>query len=76
MTDKNYCVYKYLISYIKENGYPPSYMEIGEALNIVHSVVLKHLKKLEKEGWIELKPKSPRAIKIIGYKFVFDTCLL
>lgn len=65
-------VYDFLVEFITENGYAPCLREIcaGTGLNSTSSVY-EHLMKLEKEGKIEMKRGySPRAIKLVGYKFV------
>ena len=59
-------VFEFLKSYIDENGYPPNYREIGDALEMHLSTVSYWLDKLEIEGTIERKPKSARAIRIVG----------
>lgn len=71
LTEKEYETYMFLIDYIKENGYAPSYQEIAEEFGLKStSTVYERMKKLERKGKIEIKSGQPRAIKIIGYKFV------
>lgn len=64
-------IYKFLVNYIKENGYPPSMREIcaGTYLSSTSSV---HdlLWKLELMGKIVVTPGVPRGIKLVGYQFV------
>lgn len=64
-------VFNYLVEFIKKNGYAPSMREIciGTYLSSTASVY-NHLLSLEDEGRIEMKPNSPRAIKLVGYEFV------
>ena len=64
-------VYNFIVEFIKNNGYAPSVREIctGTDLSSASSVYM-HLLKLEDEGKIEMKRKSPRAIKVIGFQFV------
>lgn len=64
-------VYNFIVEFIKKNGYAPSVREIcvGTDLSSTSSVYT-HLHKLEDEGKIEMKPNSPRAIKLVGYKLV------
>lgn len=70
MTDRDYDTYQFIISYIKENGYPPTVREIAHGINITStSAVCERLSKLEKAGCIKTKLASPRAIKVIGYEF-------
>ncbi|WP_024348128.1 LexA family protein [Lacrimispora indolis] len=69
MTNRSMEIYKFIISYIKENGYAPTYREIGEGVNLSLSSALRYIDSLEDDGWIEIKRGSPRAIKIVGYEF-------
>lgn len=65
-------VYDFLVEFMTENGYAPSVREIcvGTGLKSTESVY-NRLLKLEDEGKIEIKKGySPRAIKLVGYKFV------
>lgn len=34
------------------------------------STISIRLMELQEDGWIEVKISSPRAIKVVGYKFV------
>ena len=71
LTEKEYETYMFLIDYIKENGYAPSYQEIAEELSLKStSTVYERMKQLERKGKIEIKSGQPRAIRVIGYKFV------
>lgn len=63
-------IYQFIVDYITENGFSPSIREISQAVNICTSNVLHHLTRLEIEGRIKTKPNSPRAISVVGYKFV------
>lgn len=63
-------IYKYIEKYILENGYAPTYREIGVANEIGLYAVREHLRKLESIGKIQMKPKSPRAIKLLEYELV------
>lgn len=62
-------MYSFIVKYISENGYAPTVREIGQAVDVAVSRVKHHLMKLEIEGRIKVKDKSPRAIKVIGYEF-------
>ena len=53
MTHKQKQVYDFIRGYMEGNGVAPSYQEIGEALGIRSvSTVHKHLKNLEKRGFL------------------------
>ena len=67
-------VYKYMIEYLKENLFPPTMREIGEAVGISStSTIASHLQTLEELGLIKRAVSGQRAIKINGYKIV-PTC--
>ncbi len=64
-------VYNFIVEFMKKNGYAPSVREICTGTNLSStSNVYMHLLKLEEEGRIEMKRKSTRAIKVIGFQFV------
>lgn len=63
-------IYTYIEKYILENGYAPTYREIGVANEIGLYAVREHLQKLETIGKIKVKPKSPRAIRLMEYEMV------
>lgn len=52
--------------YLTRHGYPPTLREIAAALNINGTLgVLKHLRALEKKGFISKRDGSSRSIRII-----------
>ena len=58
-------IYDYLVSCIREQGYPPSVREIGEAVGLKSpSTVHFHLKHLEEAGVIEKGAGKGRAITL------------
>lgn len=64
-------IYDFLIDFFMQNGYAPSVREIAAAVGLKStSTIFSHLAKLEREGKIEIRDKSPRAIRLVGYKFV------
>lgn len=64
-------VYNFIVEFVKNNGYAPSVREICTGTDLSStSSVYAHLLKLEDEGKIEMKKKSTRAIKVIGFEFV------
>lgn len=74
MTDRDYVTYQFIISYIQENGYPPTVREIADGVGAIStSTVCERLTSLENDGLIKIKLSSARAIKVIGYKFVKES---
>lgn len=63
-------IYRFIVDYIMKNGFAHTIREIVQAVKISVGRVAQHLMKLEIEGRIKVKPNSPRAIKVIGYKYV------
>ena len=58
-------IYDYLVSCIREQGYPPSVREIGEAVGLRSpSTVHFHLKHLMEAGYIEKDAGKGRAITL------------
>ena len=69
--DSKELVYDFLVNYITECLYAPSIRETCEGTYLSStSSVYSQLCKLEKEGRIEIKGNSPRAIRLVGYKLV------
>lgn len=57
-------VYRYIVKCTKEQGYPPSVREIGEAVGLKSpSTVHFHLKKLQEEGYIDKGAGKGRALR-------------
>jgi repressor LexA len=56
----------YIQAYSHRRGYAPSLIEIGQALGISSkSVVLYHLRRLERAGCIERTPRIARGIRLL-----------
>lgn len=64
-------VYQFIIQFIQKNGYPPTVREICDGLYLSSTETVHYqLTVLEKEGLIKRKKDSPRAIQVLGYRFV------
>ena len=57
--------YDMIVAYIADTGYPPSYREIWEAMEVTKSAVPQMLHKLERMGMIERDAGRFRAIRIL-----------
>ena len=56
-----------IADHIDRNGYPPTLREIADHLGISGTLgVMKHLRALEKKGYIEKEPGSSRGIRLAG----------
>lgn len=64
-------IYNFLVKFITENGYSPSFREICEGTYLRStSNINSHLFKLKQEGKINMKGSMPRTISLVGYKYV------
>lgn len=66
---------RFIVQYMKEHGYSPSFKEIGEAVGLKSkSSVSNHIKKMMDSGMIETDGEfgTPRAIRVPGHRFVFE----
>lgn len=64
-------VYAFLVEYVTNNGYPPTIREICDGVGVKSTqTVCTHLKRLQSMGLIHTEETKPRAIRLVGYKFV------
>lgn len=64
-------VYAFLVEYVTNNGYPPTIREIGDGVGLKSTqTVCSHLKRLQTMGLIHTEETKPRAISLVGYRFV------
>lgn len=67
LTPRQREILEYIRRQIRDNGYPPSVREIGEAIGLSSSsTVHGHLARLEEKGYLRRDPDKPRAIEITG----------
>lgn len=70
-------IHRFITAFIGENGYPPTHEEIRQGLKMsTKSLVNHHLRALEKKGFIEREPDTPRAIKLLDGLRSFKVPLL
>ena len=66
LTKRQYEVLSFLDSFIKQNGYCPSFQEIGKGLNLSSlATVHKHVKTLEAKGFIHRGFNQSRSIEVL-----------
>ncbi|WDL97295.1 transcriptional repressor LexA [Alicyclobacillus sp. ALC3] len=59
-------ILNYIRACVKEQGYPPSVREIGEAVGLASSsTVHGHLERLQSKGYLRRDPTKPRAILLL-----------
>ena|SRR5438876_2242895 len=60
-------IYEFIVEYIRYEGMPPTWREIGSAMNFTN--VDYHLSMLEKKGYITRESKKSRGIKLVQQPF-------
>ena len=66
LTDRQRAFLDYIRGYLDDEGFPPTIRDMCRyfGINSPNGVVC-HLDALEKKGYIERRPNSPRAIKLL-----------
>ncbi len=58
-----------IAEYLREKGYPPSYQELADRLNVRSKfAILKHINALVQKGYLE-KDSSARALRIVDPRY-------
>jgi repressor LexA len=66
MTPKQKLVFEFIKAYMEVKGYPPSYRNIAEGLNIKSkSNVHRLIHALKQEGLLNLEPHKIRSLKVV-----------
>jgi repressor LexA len=65
LTDRQKEVLTFISTYTKDNTFPPTVREISNYFGISLRAVQDHITALQKKGYISIKPKSSRSIKVI-----------
>ncbi len=55
---------RFIAAFVAERGYPPSFIDMGQAWGIQKSAVFDRLAALEKKGLIRRTPKLARSIRL------------
>ncbi|MFH2063239.1 MAG: transcriptional repressor LexA [bacterium] len=65
LTKKQHQVLEFVSGYIRENGYAPSYREIGEALGLSSTATVhEHVKNLEQKGCLSVGEGTARTLEV------------
>jgi repressor LexA len=65
LTKKQSQVLEFVTEYIRDNGYAPSYREIGEALGVSSTATVhEHIKNLEQKGYLSGEGSSGRRLEV------------
>lgn len=62
---KQALILEFMEYFIKENGYPPTYQEIGDALDKTKSTIFKSMVCLEKKGYVDMGSGKSRTLKLL-----------
>ncbi len=66
LTERQEDVLLFVQYYIESEGFPPTRNEIAQAMNYQSANAAQdHLNAIERKGWIELKPRISRGIRLI-----------
>lgn len=65
ITDRQQEVLSFISNFTKDNLFPPTVREISEHFNISIRAVQDHIAALQKKGFITIKPKSSRSIRVM-----------
>ena len=66
MTEKRKKVLDFIQMFMKMKGFPPSYAEIAQGLNMrSKSNIHRHVHNLRESGLLQIKPHMVRSMKVI-----------
>jgi SOS-response transcriptional repressor LexA len=69
LTKKQQKLLAVLKAYTIQHGYPPSYRELADLMNLVSASTIKqHLDTLKKKGYVDWEESRPRTLHIIEQK--------
>ena len=72
LTEREEQAYDFIVNYFKDNGFAPSYKEIGDGIYYASQSSVKDVvESLQRKGYIELPFKATaRAIKVVGMEHI------
>lgn len=75
-TPKQQRILDYVCTFVRTEGYPPTFEEIRDALGLsTKSLVSHHLRKLEAKGYLCLKRNTPRGIRLVNPSHLSTFCV-
>lgn len=65
LTKKQADILAYVVGYVQEHGYAPSYREVGAHFGIGSTATVhEHIKNLERKGYLSSDPEAARSIEV------------
>lgn len=65
LTKKQADILAFIVEYVKEHGYAPSYREVGSNFGIGSTATVhEHVKNLERKGYLSSDPDAARSIEV------------
>ena len=66
LTQRQRSIFRFIMRFLKKNGYPPTVRDIGKGVGLSSSSTVHfHLNSLEEMKFIKRDPSKPRALKIL-----------
>ena len=66
LTERQQQVLDWIRRYVRQHGVPPTRVELAHGLGLSEAAsVSDHLKRLEKNGWIQVLPNKTRSIRLL-----------
>ena len=65
LTDKQGQVYDFIVTFISDKGYSPTYRDISERFGMLPRAAYDAVRFIEKKGYIKTTPRVARSIVII-----------
>lgn len=67
LTDRQQEILNFISEFVEDNGYPPTYREIGAHFNIASTFgVKRHIDALVKKGYLQIESNSNRSLSIVN----------
>ncbi len=76
LTQRQQAVLDFIEQTMAEQGVPPTMQEVADAFGFWPAAALKHIRKLEEAGVLEILPNQARGIRLTNAKPVADRALL
>lgn len=75
LTPRQREIFRFITSFVREKGYPPSVREIAERFRIYPRAAFDHLKALERKGYLRRRSTVSRGLEILVFQHEDDRAL-